>query len=84
MTSARQLAEAGRVLTKGDNRQQLGESLAHVTKIEQHIGQLGRQQSIDAAAGAHQIHRGVDHAGAQRAGQHTRHIDNGRASRAVQ
>lgn len=51
--------------------------------VKEHIGQMRRQQCINAATGANEKHLGIKDAGAQRASQHAWEVDAGDARRSM-
>jgi len=56
---------------------QLDDSIAHLVIVEQDIGQMGGQQSVDSSTGAHKEHIRVEDASAQAARQHSGKVDAG-------
>lgn len=71
------------VLTKNDHRAELRGCGLHVRIVQRYVGQMCGQEGVDAAAGAHQEHLGVDNAGAQRTGKDAGQIDDTYACGAV-
>lgn len=70
-------------LTDKENADEPEDAELHVVVVDEHVGEVRRQQGVHTSRGAHQVHVGVEHRRAEGARKHAGQVHRADARRPV-